>query len=174
MTMKTAIHNWDYKDVEFIEAIYFQFSGDNDFIEKLIEFFSHVDLQRGSTWLFKRYLEQKGTLSEEQVSALLSSLNLMQHWEAQLHILQCLPYLIIPKKESAKLHNVLLATINSEHKFVRAWSYGGLIELGEQYPEFRADDLKIIKKAYKNESGSVCARIRQAIKKRPFWSDILI
>jgi hypothetical protein len=111
MTMKAAIQEWDNKNAEDIEAVYMQFSGDNDFTENLIEFLPDKGLQRGTTWLIKRHFEQKGTLSEEKVSTLISSLNMMQHWEAQLHILQCLPYLVIPEKDSKRLHDFLLVAI---------------------------------------------------------------
>lgn len=173
MTMKDAIRRWDAKDAEVIEEVYNRFSREPDFVWNLIVFLPDVDLQQGSTWLLKRYLEHKGKLSEEQTSALLSALTNMQHWEAQLHILQCLPFMSIPKKESKRLHDFLRTTIKSERKFVRAWAYGGLIEVGEQFHEFRDSDLEIIANAYKSEGGSICARIRQAARKSLFWTEVI-
>lgn len=171
--MKTAIENWDGKDVDVIQSIYDQFSNDEKFAARLLEYLPVLNLQRGSTWLIKRYLENKGVLSESQVYSLLSKSSIMQHWEAQLHVLQCLPFVKIPKKVSDIVYDFLKSAIKSDRKFVRAWCYGGLIELSEQHIEYRENCRKIVLKGYRSEGGSIGARIRQATKKRPYWIEVL-
>ncbi len=173
MTLKTDIANWDAKDVSVIQSVYDQYSESESFADQLINMLMDEPVQRGATWLIKLFLENKNVMTEGQVALLLDALPVMNHWEAQLHILQCLPYVKIPEKNVGAVHRNIMDITTSDAKFVRAWAYGGLIEVSEQYREYREKSRKIIQKAYSSEAGSICARIRQASKKRPYWQEIL-
>lgn len=174
MTLKTDIANWDAKQVEVIQAIYDKYSADERFTHSLVAMLNDPKAQRGATWLLKHHIENKHPLPSKHVTQLLRALEIMEHWEAKLHILQCLPFVEISAECADKLHNILKTFTQSDQKFVRAWAYGGLIELSEQYTDYREDSRKIVKKAYDHEAGSVCARIRQASKKRPYWQNIFM
>ena len=100
MSFKQEIASWDGKSASDIGAIYSRHSDDDTFVLKLIEFSLQTDLQKGATWLLKRYLENNRKLTASEIAALFKRLPELEQWEAKLHMLQCIPYVSsIRKKE---------------------------------------------------------------------------
>ena len=81
------------------------------------------------------------------------------------HILQCLPYLAIPKKDKDKVQRFLRKCLVEDNKFLRAWAYNGFYELAVQYPEHVEETKQFFEMAMRDEAPSVKARIRNMMKK---------
>ncbi len=171
MSLEREISTWNAKDMDTILSIYSRYKDQNNFIDNLIGFLKMKPPQRGASWLLKKYVSDGGRLSEQQTNLLLSRMSEFDHWETKLHFLQCLPTLIIPTKFKETVYRFLMEGTQSEINFVRAWSYGGLIEFSEQYTEYRDSVLNVLKTALQNESASVKARVRQASKKYEYWRE---
>jgi len=157
---------WDKKSVDVITSIYDRFAAEPDFVEHIVSLTPELTLQSGSTWLLKHYLEERQQpLSGGLVTAIFQHLDRLVEWEAKLHILQCMAYLPVPETHVKKTQSFLLENIESDNKFIRAWSYSGYYQLAKQYPELRYDVEKRLTEALQNDpAASVKARIRKLLK----------
>ena len=113
----------------------------------------------------KHHFENDHKLGLRDTRKLLNLLPKLEHWEARLHILQCMPYLPITKPEKKQVALFLRCCLTDHNKFVRAWAYSGFYELSIQYPEFRKEAMQFFDMAEKDEAPSVKARIRNVMKK---------
>ena len=165
MSIESQISKWDKKSADDIRAINQNYYKDSEFSNTLISMLKDTLLQVGASWLLKAYLESKYPLSQEQIKAIYSSLNLLEPWEAKLHILQCMPYMPIDKDSKNNVTVFLRLTLTDLNKFVRAWSYNGFYELARQYPDHREETEQFFEMAMRDEAASVKARIRQIMKK---------
>lgn len=139
-------------------------------ISRLMPFLAQTELQRASSWLIKKALERGCEITESETSTLLSTLPNCLHWEAQLHLLQSLPYCSIPEDQLQTLLAFLTDSTQSENKMVRAWSYNAWYLIACQYPEYQSQVklllLAILDKS--SEVASVKARIRSIVKQKSF------
>ncbi len=173
MSLKQDIADWDAKDVDYINNLYSNNFHEAEFLDNLIGFLDDVPLQRGASWMIKHYVDEGSTLADQHVNEIISKCQKFDHWETKLHILQILPSVTIPSSLKQHVYEFLLDGVRSDVKFVRAWSYGGLIVLSEQDHSYRNMAEKLIKVALNNESASVLARIRQASKKSEHWKNVI-
>lgn len=166
MSLKDTVAAWDGKSVKAIAEIYNANKTDLTFGSRLIQSLGDPECERGITWLIKHHLEQ-GWLpqSTDETSAVLNALPHTTHWEARLHVLQCLPYLTIPLDQVKPLQGHLQNAILDDAKFVRAWAYHGLYVLASQHPDFQEIAGDILKKARETEAAaSAKVKIRHALK----------
>ena len=161
MSFKSELLLWDKKSTGFILSLYKNYKGNDNFLDELLVNLNEVQLQVGSTWLIKKMVEDGVSLSSQQTQLLFSNIGEFDHWETKLHFLQILSFLIIPPDKKVSLFDFLREGIRSDKKFVRAWSYSGLIDLADQFPAYRSDMEAYIKIAMSEESASVKARIRR-------------
>ena len=171
MSMKELISKWDAKNTDYITEIYQKFESDKSFLDDLILFMQIVPMQRGASWLIKHFVDGGGKLNQSQSAKLVSLIDQFEHWETKLHFLQILPSFEITDEMKKPIFEFLIEGVASEAKFVRAWSYGGLILLSEQHKEYRDIVLSYLEKAQENEAASIKARIRQASKKSDYWKN---
>lgn len=166
MSLKDTVAAWDGKSVDAIAEIYDANKADLTFGSRLVQSLGDPECERGITWLIKHHLEQGWQpRSTDETSAVLNALTHTAHWEARLHVLQCLPYLTIPSDQIKPLYNHLENAILDDAKFVRAWAYHGLYVLASQYPDFQAPARDILKKALEAEAAaSAKVKIRHALK----------
>ena len=83
-------------------------------------------------------------------------------------MVQTVPALTItPTRKDACLR-ALLACVDHDNPFVRAWSYHGLVALADEYAEHRDDVLALLERAAEGEKASVKARIRNVRKTFPW------
>lgn len=134
-----------------------------DFPEKLLNQLPDDEFENANTWLLKRYLENGNQLPANIEIEILDLLPHLSSWEAKLHLLQILPYITVPKSRSSTIRGILLALINENNKFIRAWAYNGLYHLQACHPEYKTEMIKLLQKAYFNEAPSVKARIRNIL-----------
>lgn len=164
MNIDKAIGDWDGKSKDQIETIYMRYVDHKQFIPSIINACDVEALQKGSTWLLKRYLEKGRTLSKTQTHKFISSLDLLRHWESVLHALQCLQYLKISNQDLNVVETFLRSKLEHKNKFVRAWTYSSLYDLSIQFEEFQQEVLTLLETAMKDEAPSVKARIRSITK----------
>lgn len=95
MNIEQEIARWDGKSAADISAVFERFKDESSFVTALIDLSNKNELQKGTTWLLKRCLENGGSLSAEQVRRLVGLLPLPGNWEARLHVLQCISFVRI-------------------------------------------------------------------------------
>lgn len=160
MSIQQEITNWDGKSVDDLQAVFDCYSQDAGFGAELVQLLKESSLQLGASWLLKRFLETGHKLSTGDLKLVYNSLSDLEEWGAELHLLQCLPYLKIGKSQVKKLESFLRGCVASQNKFVRAWAYNGFYELALQHPRFKAEVDLMLEQALEDEAASVKARIR--------------
>ena len=165
-TLSEQIASWDGRSAAVLQSTYERHSDEEGFVATILAHISDVESQRVATWLLKKHLEMGNSLSVAACRAVFRGLSVQEHWEAKLHILQCLPYLDIPEDDIAGLEQFLDACLEGERKFVRAWAYNGFNELALRFPRYREKVDGMLARAGESESASVRARIRNIRKRR--------
>ena len=165
MSLQQDLAQWDGKSAVAITAVYTTHHQTDNFIPVLIASLADPVAQKGGSWCLKKHLETAGTLTPAQIDQIYGSLPQLDNWETKLHLLQSVPYLPISPKQEKVVESFIRQNIISDKKFVRAWAYYGLYELAVQYPNYQQETEQVLTDAMQTESGSVQARIRQALKK---------
>lgn len=165
MDIQSEIEAWDNKSAADIRNIYERHYHGASFVPTIIQFTVCRRLQKGAAWLLKHHLEHDNNLDQLNVIKLFENLNQLEHWEAKLLILQCLPFLSIPTSQKNSVEIFLRNCLMDDNKFVRAWAYNGWYELSVQYPQYKNETKQFFDMAMHDEAPSVKARIRNIIKK---------
>lgn len=165
MDIKHRIATWDGQSVADIKAVYDAHCRDAHFADTIIALAATDACEKGATWLLKAWLEAGHRLQPDQTSTVFASLHQLSHWEAKLHVLQCLPFLSITDLQKTPVYHFLRLTLTDHNKFVRAWSYNGLYELSRQHSEYLHETRQYFDMAMRDEAPSVKARIRNILKK---------
>ncbi|WP_417388614.1 hypothetical protein [Gimesia sp.] len=152
--------------VEELESLYGRISDEPRLCGQLMEHLNDSASQQAASWLLKRALVEGQEPSQKDVGAYYRSLSKLKHWETRLNVLQCLPYLYIGKRDASKLESFLRDCLQSENKFVRAWSYNGFNELALQQACYQPEVDSLLAAAQADEAPSVRARIRNILKQR--------
>ena len=164
MDLRQGIAEWDGKSAHDIGRLFRRHAGEDRFASEVLSLLPAPELQNGASWLLKKYLEEGGTPSAAMARSAYGSLSKLTHWEARLHLLQCIPYLPITVAQKPRVEAFLRDCLVDDAKFVRAWAYGGFHYLAEQYPEYRHEKEQLFEMAMRDEPASVRARIRQVLK----------
>ena len=164
MCIRQEISSWDGKSAKVIRGIYDRNCHKSSFVSEVLRLVKHQTLQKGATWLLKRYLENSGCLEPRAIKEVYQLLPKLEHWETKLLVLQCIPYMPIPKTHKKKVETFLRECLVDDTKFVRAWAYSGLYELAFQYPEYQEETKQLFEMAMREQPASVKARIRKVMK----------
>lgn len=165
LNLERDLARWDGKSADDIRCVYDRHHDESSFSDSLISLLGSSEFAVGASWLLKHYFEHGGTVDEKQCRTICNALPALSHWAASLHLLQCLPYLIITPQDRQVLELFVREGLGDRNKFVRAWSYNGLYELSKRFPDLRDETRIIFEMALRDEAPSVKARIRQLIKK---------
>ncbi|MEO0996716.1 MAG: hypothetical protein AAFX58_04280 [Pseudomonadota bacterium] len=165
MTLRADVAAWDGKSKPAIEAVFVRYGGRASFMHDLVELSAEASLQSGATWLLKRALSAGRKLDEHTSAELVGRLPALEVWEAQLHVLQCLPLLRIPAGSRQTAEHFVRACFDSPKTFVRAWAYSGFYELARRFEELRPEAQKLAEAALDATEASVRARMRQTLAK---------
>ena len=168
-SLKGAIIKSDGKSASEIASIYNDYKNSKNFPAILIKLMHETPLQKGATWLLKKYIEDNSLRDKDLIQSIYKVCDTLLESESQLHILQCIPHLSISSKQKYPVAKFINKGLGSDNKFVRAWSYGAFFEQSLQHPEFEKEMIEHTNHALTNESASVKARLRQTIKKHHFW-----
>lgn len=164
MSMQQEIADWNGKSTDDIQLIYSHYYHKPSFVSEILLLIKQVLYQKGATWLLKKYLEDEGHLTHQEMGSVYRSLPELEFWEAKLHILQCMPLIPIQKSKVKAVESFLRDCLADQNKFVRAWAYNGFYLLANQYPEYQSEIDQLLDQAMRNEAASVKARIRNILK----------
>ncbi len=164
--IRRVLANQQKWSVEELQSLYDRISEEPGFCNVLMSLLSDPERQQAASWLLKQALEAGQVVAQTNLSPFYRSLPELQNWETQLHLLQCLPYLTINRWDVKQLEPFLRRCLQSENKFVRAWSYNGLNELAMQHARFQPEVDSLLAAALEEEASSVKARIRNILKQR--------
>jgi len=164
MSISSAIANWNGKSTDDITAIYDLYYKESDFYSIIVSLLKNKSSETGASWLLKHDFELGGQLNVHEISIVYGSLSQLEHWQAKLHLLQCIAYMPISKKDVKKLESFLRLTLSDSNKFVRAWSYNGFYLLAKQYSEYQEEASQFFDMALRDEAPSVKARVRNILK----------
>jgi len=163
--LKLLLQSWDKKDTDFLRDIYDQYSCEKDFLKQLVSYLVHLETESAASWLIKNYYAKNDELSEFS-NKIYQSLQTLEHWDAQLHILQIVDKLPISSKMKKTVEITLRKLLVSENKFVRAWSYNGFFILATEHQEYREEVDSFLRMGLEDEPASVKARIRNIVKSK--------
>ncbi|WP_298912595.1 hypothetical protein [uncultured Roseobacter sp.] len=158
------LRQWDQKSKPQIVEIYQAFKDTDDFLADLLDFCGIADLQGGATWLIKHHCEQTDLVfSPAEQCRFYETFEQLASWDAQLHALQTMHHVPIPKASGPALKTFLFTGIAQQNKLVRAWSYYGLALLARRFPEDKPEVLAVLDEAaLQNPSGAIAVRLRKA------------
>ena len=172
MDLARELAAFDGKQTDPLEALAERLAPDPAVIAELTALAARDDakLQTAATWLLKRLQEKGCAFSSDQIDGLLDCLEQVGSWEARLHLLQMLPAWALPEERSQALRRLFLgpAFLQAPNKFLRAWTYNALAILADQHPAFRKEVGALLRNGAEDEAASVRARIRNAVKGKPW------
>ncbi len=163
--LRQQLLSWDGKSTDVLKQLAPRFRNNEHLAPTLIAFLGEPQLQKGASWLLKNHLDGGGSVDRTSCSAIVRQLSGLKHWEADLHVLQCVAHLEIARDDRLEFEEFLERCIASKNKFVRAWAYNGYYELSRQYPEYRESVGHLLQQGLESEPASVKARIRNILKK---------
>ncbi|WP_425397554.1 hypothetical protein [Aeoliella sp.] len=135
-------------------------------IQKLLALAEHDQalVRAGATWVLKRWHDRGVNFSANAVATMVRLLGQETEWGSQLHLVQMLTILEIPKASARKLKAEAAKLAHSENKFVRAWATSALANLADQHPAYRHAALKVFAEVEQDAAASVKARVRKVLK----------
>ncbi|QEG37813.1 hypothetical protein [Bythopirellula goksoeyrii] len=167
MEILDALRDFDGKHTKPLEELAFRGEWDTQAIGTLLVCVEsdESNVQSAATWVLKCLQERGVSFNASQHNQLLNLLHKVAPWEAKLHLLQMLPQLRVTSQQAEPLFQTIAGFLDSEdNKFVRAWSYNGLIVLATQHRKLRKKVASLIAEGQQEEAASVKARIRKALK----------
>ena len=153
---------YDRKSTDSLKQVIAAFSSNPDYPNALIEFSAseHAQVACGATWLLKAFCEAGGDLSPEQAQELISNVEHITNWDAQLHICQTVGKLTIPEEGADILYAWLEPLTDHDRPFVRAWSLDALCQLALQHRKYLQKANSALQHAADDAAASVRARVR--------------
>lgn len=172
MTLADDIASWDAKDATHIKRVYAKHHEQRGFHASLLALFPSAEHQDGATWLFKHAIDEGDLVAEsidpEHTETMCAALDDLVTWPAQLHALQILSVVPIPKPCAPRAESFARACMSSRKTFVRAWSYSALLAATRHDLKKHKETIKLLENTLCDVStpASVKARIRNTLKSR--------
>ena len=169
MSLDREIGLWDRKSRDFIADVFDRHHSRAGFLKDLVGMVDDGELQSGATWLLKHHFDKGGeALDESLMTAIYRKTPDLVHWDARLHVLQCMAQMPIPPAEQHTVETFVRQCLTDDAKFVRAWAYSGFCELARRFPQFQAEAVEILTEALSSETaGSVLSRVRRELQRGP-------
>lgn len=170
MNLADDIVAWDSKDITHISRVYAACYQHPESIASLITLTASEPHQDGATWLFKHAIDEGDLIPEaiepDLIVEFCASLKVLTNWPAQLHALQILTAVPIPRKCTPLVEDFARACMTSKKTFVRAWSYTTLSRATQHDPKKHAKTIKLLNDTLSDDTtpASVKARIRNTLK----------
>lgn len=164
--IKEELKEWEGVHTEPLKILYQTYSHHPDFFPSLVEWLWEDPLyQSPCTWLIKHHYDNKGQLEMHLIEPVILPCEELCHWEAQLHLLQLLPYLPLKDSYLPQLEGFVRRNLESPRPFLRAWAYQGLYELSVLKPSLKPELSRLCQEALVSEKASVKARVRKIVKR---------
>lgn len=158
MTLDADISGWDGQSRDDILAVHAAHSQRANYTYDLTRAAQQTALADGATWLLKHASEQ-GAKIADPIGVIRAGAR-AQSWPAQLHVLQLLPELGIPKGGINYATTLVTQAVASPKSMLRAWGYTGCDLLAQNHETLRPRMQAILDKAREEEtSAAVLARL---------------
>ncbi len=164
MSLALEIRQWDEASVAYLQAVYQRHSERAGFVSDVVEFLGDCALQKGASWLLKRYLQAGKPISGADTAMVFGRLHAIEHWQSKLNLLQSLSFMEIGEMQRKSVEAFVRHCLADDNTFVRAWAYDGFYRLAMQYPEYENEVKLFFDMALRDEAPSVKARIRNIMK----------
>ena len=167
-----ALQSFDGKHAEPLEQVAAGTPASKANIQKLLALGEHDNplVRAGATWVLKRWHDRGVDFTADTVSGMALLLAQETEWGSQLHLLQMLSAVEIPKASGRGLRAATARLAIGENKFVRAWAVSALANLADQYPTHRKTSLAALTMAEADSAASVKARVRK-VRKQFAWAN---
>ncbi|MEO1160828.1 MAG: hypothetical protein AAFW74_10315 [Pseudomonadota bacterium] len=167
MSLERELGQWNRKSKDFISGLFDRYHDRPGFLTGLAGMLDDPQLQSGATWLLKHHFDEGGEPFEQDlVAAIYRKTPALIHWDARLHILQCMAQMPVPEPEMRTVESFVRHCLTDDARFVRAWAYSGLCELARRFPEFQTEAARVLNEALSHETaGSVLSRVRRELKR---------
>ena len=131
------LRKFDGKDTSVLSNIGMQFSGDADFLERLV---SLVDSQEGfvadgATWLIKNCAESGVVPGPREIAAIVARLDAVPTWQAVLHLCQSAAFFAFTPDQARRFGDWAARFRDHERPFLRAWSMTALQHAARRAPD---------------------------------------
>ena len=157
------LEDWDGNHTDHLIEICQSNKNNQTFVDDILRlYWNYPHLQTATSWIIKNYVDNGTALTKNQTDKVLSRVDLLKQWEAQLHILQLIPKFNISTEMAHYLEPYVSDMINSENKFVKASAYEAYYEIMKLYPEIREEFRLLGEEALLRESASV--KVRKILK----------
>lgn len=132
-------------------------------------FLSHVialtdapeeNVSDGATRIVKLHIDDGGSLSTQQTTALIQRFSNFTSWAAQLHICQIASRLNFSSSQAAVLASSLAPLISHQRPFLRAWALDALCAVARVNSRFNEQALEALTAAENDKAASVRARAK--------------
>jgi hypothetical protein len=170
MNLADDIAVWDSKDFTHINRVYADHFDRPDFIPALIAHCASESHQDGATWLLKHAIDEGDlvpvAIDPDLLAEFCSNLPRLTRWPAQLHALQILSVVQIPRPAAASVESFARTCMTSRKTFVRAWAYTALYAATLHDPKKDTKTVRLLNDTLNDDSApaSVKARIRNTLK----------
>jgi hypothetical protein len=165
MQITQKITLWDGKSAAYLQELFDTHHSEPDFADQLIALSQTKAAEIAATWLLLAWLQAGQPFTPPQMAKICGALGQLQHWQARLHMLQSMPFMVITEAERDNVAHFLRMSLSDQNKFVRAWAYHGFYELSRQHPIYTSETQQYFALAIRDEAASVKARIRNILKK---------
>ncbi|MFK5978419.1 MAG: hypothetical protein QM488_05990 [Rhizobiaceae bacterium] len=160
--LRITLSEFDGHAITLLSEAGAKYSDRTDYLDSLVALSSEggKGVSNGATWLLKSYLDDGGGMSGEQVSHLLSQVDGIQNWAAQLHLCQSIQYLTVSSADADHLIYWLQPLLDHERPFLRAWSLDAIFRVSSQYSRFDNMLEMALSSGAKDPAASVRAKVR--------------
>lgn len=152
--------SWDHKNLADLQAFSAKHQRDACYLSALLQGLQDANKQGVASWLLKNHVDNGHVLTHSQQEIVLAAMPQAAHWLTRLHYLQLLPAMRVTAVHKESIYRFLLDGIQGRNKFVRAWSYSGLLVLAQQHLQYQDEAQAFARMALRDEAPSVKARLR--------------
>ncbi len=106
------------------------------------------------------------SIDPKHIKGMCASLDALETWASQLHVMQILSVVPIPKSCTDTIESFARSCMSSKKSFVRAWSYSALFAATRTDPKKHKKTITLLESTLNDDSApaSVKARIRNVLK----------
>jgi len=113
-------------------------------------------VSEGATWIIRAELAQGKTLLRDDILRLVSSIDDITAWQAQLHICQSISHIAVPEEAVPAVEVWLETLLSAPRPFLRAWAIDALCHVRGASGKTDA----LLKRMENDKAASVRARVR--------------
>ena len=162
--LKLTLLKMDGRHTGFLKNIYTEHIRHLSFMDYVIMLYSEEDsLEHSTSWMIKYHFDQGQMMGDKQLDAVLKKADALEYWGSQLHILQCIPKLLLTPQQAAVLEPFVKKLLKSPFTFVRAAAFEAYFEIVSFFPDGEQEFLLFCKSALVVERASVIVKIRKIL-----------